>query len=84
MHIFTDQRSKHSNLTQVFFPLPHGVILFLTAVDLLVLLHQHALQAGPEKCRNTNRFLSSGAIHNDGVQTSETFAFQQRYQCLQR
>lgn len=59
-------------------------MLFLAALDLLGLFHQHALQAGPEKCCNANRFLSSGAIHDDGVQTAEALAFQQRYQRLRR
>lgn len=70
---------NYSTLTQLFLSLPYRVVLCLTVAGLFVFFHQHPLQAGPEQCRHTNCLLSSGAVDDDGVQTTKTIAFQQGY-----
>lgn len=68
----------YSSLTQVFLSLSYRVVLHLAAaVALLVFFHQHTLQAGPEQRRHTNGLLPSGAVDDDGIQTTKTIAFQQ-------
>lgn len=66
----------YATLTQIFLSLSCRVVLCLTA-GLFVFFQQHPLQAGPEQRRHTSCLLSSGAVDDDGVQTTKAITFQQ-------
>lgn len=65
--------------TQLLLPLSCRVGLAAEAAA----AQQHPLQAGPEQRRHAQRLLPSGAVHDDGVQTSEALSFQQGDQSLE-
>lgn len=70
--------NERKTLTHLLLSLSCRVLLRLAvATCLVVFFHQHALQTGPEQCRHTNGLFSSGAVDNDGVQTTKTITFQQ-------
>lgn len=73
---------RMTGLTQLLLSVWRRVVL-AAAANLFVFFNQHSLQAGSEQSCYTGRLLSSGAVDDDGVQTTKSISFQQGHQSLE-